>query len=286
MHLLTRLVAAAALLLFIPAGRAAEPFSIRECPEVLVRLEDPVDPHGEVGPKLAEIACQKLADLAPRFGVELTGQEMIQILISDDPRAFHARTGGTLATGAVFSSRQGIITQATKKVRQMWRHRELPGLLAHELTHFLVHRVAGPRCPMWLHEGLAVHFEGRAVRGEPPSDEAALAGLEALWRAMGPTPDPRLYAMSHAAVAKVLQAAGEPTLLRALPGLQRLRDPLSLRVGDRSLRGWLFDREEPGQAPGDQDEEDDEATRPPTPPPGVTRLPLEDMLERARKKNP
>jgi hypothetical protein len=269
-----------ALAVLLAAGAArAEPFRLSACPEVAVLLEDPVDENGEVGPKLAEIACQKLADLAPRFGLALEGQEMVQILIADDPRAFHERTGRTLSTGAVYSSRHGIVTQATKIVRRMWRHRELPGLLAHELTHYLVFQVAQGACPTWLNEGLAEHFGGERVRVAPPPDEATLQALEARWRAQGNIPDPALYASSHAAVERLLKAAGEPALLRALPGLVGLGDPLSLRVGERSLRAWLFGGDDPGVEPAPADEPTDEP-----PEDGVTRLPLEEMLKQAKKK--
>ncbi|HOX45583.1 MAG TPA: hypothetical protein PK668_18435 [Myxococcota bacterium] len=268
-----------ALAVLLASGAVgAEPFRLSACPEVAVLLEDPVDPHGEVGPKLAEIACQKLADLAPRFGLALDGQEMVQILIADDPRAFHERTGRTLSTGAVYSSRHGIVTQATKIVRRMWKQRLLPGMLAHELTHYLVFQVSRGHCPTWLNEGLAEHFGGERVRAAPPPDEASLQAIELRWRAQGNIPDPALYLASHAAVAKVLQAAGEQPLLQALPGLVGLRDPLALRVGDRALRAWLFGGDDPGVEPA-------EPAPPPEPPAdGVTRLPLDEMLKKAKQK--
>jgi len=262
------LLLAAGLLLPAPTTEA-EPFRLNACPEVSVWLEDPVDKDGEVGPKLAEIACQRLADLAPRFGLRLEGAEMVEILIADDPRAFHARTGRTLSTGAVYSSRHGIVTQATKIVRRMWRQRQLPGLLAHELTHYCVFQVTRGHCPAWLNEGLAEHFGGERLRAAPPPDEASLRAVELRWRADGRIPDPALYALSHAAVEKLLAAAGEAPLLQALPGLVGLEDPLALRVGARSLRGWLFDGDDPP------------AEAPPGEEPGVTRLPLEEMLRRS-----
>ncbi len=268
----------------------AEPYELSDCPEVTIVLEDPVEPDGTVGPKVAEMACEQLERLAPRFGLELTGHEMVRLMIADDPEAFHKHTGRGMRTQAIFSERTGIITQPAKNIRRMHRARQLGGLLAHELTHYLINQVAGQGCPMWLHEGLAQHFQGRPARGTGPTTPSQLAALELAWRA--PKSAARTawcYQQSLAVTRRLILAAGEAPLLAALPRLADgdVRWP-ALPIGDRSkevrtLRAWLFP-DDPGPLPDASADPERQIEiirggQPRPAPEGVTPLPLDQMLK-------
>ncbi len=280
-------VALAAAVLLLAGPAAAEPYELSDCPEVVVALEDPVEPNGTIGPEVAELACEKLRALAPRFGVELTGRPMVRLMIADDAQTFHAHTGRGRHTQAIYSQRTGIITQPAKQIRRMHRIGRLGGLLAHELTHYLIDHQAGPHCPTWLHEGLAQHFEGRRPVGRGPTTSAELAALEINWRLRGnPARTAWCYRQSLALVERLLAASDEQKLLAALPELETAPHPLALRVGDRSLHRWLFPDEPPlrrrqRRQParqieiqrGPAKEQDEEQ---------LTRLPLDQMIERGR----
>lgn len=262
----------------------ARPYELSDCSEVIVVLEDPVEPEGTVGPEVAEMACEQLKRLAPRFGLELTGREMVRLMIADDPDTFHKHTGRGMRTQAIFSERTGIITQPAKNIRRMHRTRQLDGLLAHELTHFLINEVAGRGCPMWLHEGLAQHFQGRPARGSGPSTPAQLAALELAWR--GPKNAARTawcYQQSLAVTRRLISTVGEGKLLGALPALADGVAWPALPIGDKTLRAWLFPAD-PGPPPGGQTDPNHQVEiirggQPANAPEGVTPLPLDEMLK-------
>jgi hypothetical protein len=286
----SRAVSAAAVLL-LAGPAAAEPYELSDCPEVVVALEDPVEPNGTIGPEVAELACEKLRRLAPRFGVELTGRPMVRLMIADDAQTFHAHTGRGRMTQAIYSQRTGIITQPAKQIRRMHRIGRLGGLLAHELTHYLIDHQAGPHCPTWLHEGLAQHFEGRRPMGRGPTTSSELAALEVNWRLRGdPARTAWCYRQSLALVKRLLAATGEQKLLAALPELETAPHPLALRVGDRSLHRWLFpDEPPPRRAQRDRAEGRIEIQRGPARPAEeeqLTPLPLDQMLEQGRGGKP
>ena len=54
-------------------------------------------------------------------------------------------------------------------------HRALVDTIAHEYAHYLIHRTA-PRCPPWLHEGIAQWVEGRRGAGRERLSREARAG--------------------------------------------------------------------------------------------------------------
>ncbi len=280
--LVSRVALAGLLLAATPS--AAEPYELSDCPEVIVVLEDPVEPDGSVGPKVAEIACEKLKELAPKFGLELTGKPMVRLMIADDPKTFHQHTGKGIFTQAIYSQRTGIITQPAKQIRRMHRRKSLGGLLAHELTHYLVGEIAGRRCPLWLNEGLAQWFEKRPIRPGGPTTELQLKKLEMTWRSNAP---PRVrvwcYRQSLALTARLIEAVSEKSLLAALPALADLRDPLALPIQGKTMRAWLFPdaADEPPDSGDDQRQV--EIIRG-TDQPKVTPLPLKEMLDKAKSK--
>ena len=269
----------------------AEPYELSDCPEVVIVLEDPVEPDGTVGPKVAELACEKLRLLAPKFGVQLTGSEMVRLMIADDPDAFVKHTGRGRNTQAIYSDRTGIITQPAKQVRRMHKRKALGGLLAHELTHFLVNRVTDSRCPTWIHEGLAQWFEGRPSVGAGPASVAELMRLEAAWRVRGNLQMQMwCYRESLALMTRLMGVATEASVMAALPGLaEHTGNHLSLPLGEKTLRAHLFP-DDPGPR----------AAEPPTSQIQVIRgkqganskadgkvtpIDLKSLMEKAKKEN-
>jgi len=103
---------------------------------------------------------------------------------------------------------------------------EFERVLAHEFTHALVQSVALRGVPFWLHEGLAVCFEGsdltrkeeqvrRAVRRLPLSRlERSFGGLSAADASLA-------YAESAVAVRALLDQAGAPAVVNLLDALGR-----------------------------------------------------------------
>jgi hypothetical protein len=291
---LSRAGLAALAICWLAEPATAEPYELSDCPEVIVVLEDPVEPDGTVGPAVAAQACQKLQELAPKFGLALTGAPMVRLMIADDPEAFTKHTGRGGMTQAIYSVRTGIITQPAKIIRRMHKSRQLGGLLAHELTHYLIHQTAGQRCPTWLHEGLAQWFEGRGAAPGGPASELELARLEMAWRAGGsPAQQAWCYRQSLALVARLLAKVPEQALTMALAELPELEDPLDLPVHSRPLRVWLFGdqiRNDPDDQPHATQVEilrgPDQAAG--ATEDGLTPLPLEEMLKQAQpaKKHP
>jgi tetratricopeptide (TPR) repeat protein len=123
--------------------------------------------------------------------------------------------------GGAFDGRIRMPVQGALQNRE-----EFERVLAHEFTHALVQSVALRGVPFWLHEGLAVCFEGsdltrkeeqvrRAVRRLPLSRlERSFGGLSAADASLA-------YAESAVAVRALLDQAGAPAVVNLLDALGR-----------------------------------------------------------------
>src|SRR5262249_49581253 len=90
------------------------------------------------------VATLGSAPSAPIRGVFYTTQQ------------FHDITGAPEGLGGRFDGQIGLpIAGAAQDLA------ELDRVLTHELAHAMLHSLAPRNVPAWLHEGLAMHFEGR-----------------------------------------------------------------------------------------------------------------------------
>ncbi len=101
---------------------------------------------------------------------------------------------------------------------------EFDRILAHELTHAILHNVAARNVPAWLHEGLAMYFEGY----DADAIERALANarvfvpLAALQRSFARLNEAQAtvaYAQSFLATTALLDRIGQPGLAQLLQDL-------------------------------------------------------------------
>ena len=104
---------------------------------------------------------------------------------------------------------------------------DLVRVLRHELAHSFVAAGAGPRCPIWLHEGIAQWLEG----GDPAREDAALAAraretrlprlesLETSFVTLSKPDAENAYAASLSAVAYIVTLRGEPGVRQLLKTL-------------------------------------------------------------------
>jgi tetratricopeptide (TPR) repeat protein len=106
---------------------------------------------------LANQVIDRLDRLYPIIGrrLGLTAEDaMIVILYSD--RQFAELTGSPAWAGSLYDGKIHLAGQTLEM-------KSLDATLAHEYTHAIVHRLSGGHAPTWLHEGLALYFEGRPV---------------------------------------------------------------------------------------------------------------------------
>jgi len=231
-----------------PALVLAAGYDLSECDDVRTVMEDPFPPLGdEAAGMVAEIVCRKLHDLAPLFAVKLDGRRLVGLLITESMESFTKKTGRGPYTLAVFSSRYGIITQPAQTLQQLRDHKRLERTTTHELTHFLIHKVAGITCPSWLHEGLAQWFEGLRPRRSIMISAEEIAKLEMRWHLPGISLRQRSldYQISLMLVAKIIHRAGQAALLDSLKDIPACRDKLDLPLAGRSIREWLLSADAP-----------------------------------------
>jgi hypothetical protein len=101
---------------------------------------------------------------------------------------------------------------------------EFERVLAHEFTHALVRSIAPRNVPLWLNEGLAVHFEGsdpEKRRSDVRSAPALipLPRLETSFQSMDAGTARLAYAQSAVAVQAMIDLGGAPALVNVLTDL-------------------------------------------------------------------
>lgn len=119
---------------------------------------------------------------------------------------------------------------------------ELERVLFHEFTHVLVTSIAPRGVPTWLNEGLAVVFEpkGRAWSARTLSktdDRPSLGTLAKSFRGLSDGEADTAYAQSADAVARMIDLAGEWSVVALLQDISRGR-PFAEAFGERMLVPW------------------------------------------------
>ncbi|MBW1810057.1 MAG: hypothetical protein JRJ87_17805 [Deltaproteobacteria bacterium] len=254
LHYLSILIAG----IILATSGTALSYDLSECLAVETIIEDPFPPFGdEAASKVAEIVCRKLEELAPLFGVSLEGRRILRLFIPEDMQSFTKRTGRGRYTLAVYSSRQGIITQPAQTLDKLHDRKKLEGTIAHELTHFLIHRVVGGHCPKWIHEGLAQWFQGRRTKGRILMTEEAIRKLELRWRTYNVPIRQRSkdYYASLVLVTRLIERAGQEAVLESLNEIHRQKNIMELPIGKRTLREWLYSADAPDEAKPEPDED-------------------------------
>lgn len=94
----------------------------------------------------------------------------------------------------------------------------LERVLAHELTHAIVHSIAPRGVPQWLNEGLAQVFEPETRAKENPPGQAGppLSRLEQSFAGLDKSAAQAAYAQSAAAVRTLIEQAGPTGVLNLL----------------------------------------------------------------------
>jgi hypothetical protein len=97
-------------------------------------------------------------------------------------------------------------------------------VLTHELTHAMLQSVAARNVPAWLHEGLAMYFEGYDARAVERELAAArifvpLSALETTFARLNEAQAAVAYAQSFFAAAALLERIGQPGLAQLLQDL-------------------------------------------------------------------
>lgn len=88
--------------------------------------------------------------------------QKVPVVIYPSPSAYQAASGAPSWTAAVYNGKIRIPTGDLEQASE----EDLERILSHEFSHYIVERLAGKRCPVWLQEGIAQHVE---AGGEPPS---------------------------------------------------------------------------------------------------------------------
>ena len=112
---------------------------------------------GPVQEKLAARAAGVMSDAFWRIGKALGAYPSAPInVILYSQQQFHDITGAPEWSGGGFDGQVRMPVRGAAQNLQ-----EFDRVLTHELTHAMVKSLAPRNVPVWLHEGLAMHFEGR-----------------------------------------------------------------------------------------------------------------------------
>ena len=123
--------------------------------------------------------------------------------------------------GGAFDGRIRVPVQGALQNRA-----EFERVLSHEFTHALIQSLAPRGVPFWLHEGLAVCFEGSDVARKEQQVKGArtrlpLAQLERSFAGLSGADASLAYAESAVAVRALLDLAGPPAVVNLLDDLGR-----------------------------------------------------------------
>jgi len=123
-------------------------------------------------------------------------------------------SAGRPAWAAAAARGRRIESQPLETLR---RRGVLTTTLRHEYVHTVLNALGGARAPLWLSEGLAIHFAGEAalLARHKPRRAPALAELERdLANPATPEQMRSLYYSAYAEVASLIRREGEPAAWR------------------------------------------------------------------------
>ena len=171
---------------------------------------------------LAERGTTVLRDAFWRIGQTLGSypSNPINVILYTD-KQFHDITGAPEWAGGGFD---GQIRMPVGGAAQNLR--EFDRILTHELTHAMLHSIAPRNVPAWLHEGLAMYFEGNDPAVSEKRLVAArafvpLANLQYGFSGLTSKQADLAYEMSAFAVGALLTRLGQGNLRFVLQDLDR-----------------------------------------------------------------
>ena len=177
---------------------------------------------GPANRALAERATTVLRDAFWRIGQTLGSypSNPINVVLYTDTQ-FHDITGAPEWAGGGFD---GQIRMPVGGAAQNLR--EFDRILTHELTHAMLYSIASRNVPAWLHEGLAMHFEGNDAAASEKRLAAArafvpLANLQHGFTGLDATQADLAYEMSAFAASALLSRLGPGNLRFVLQDLDR-----------------------------------------------------------------
>lgn len=232
------------------ARRAGHEARMLELERDGVRLRHAPSFHRAQAVSVLDQVIGSLDDAARLLGAER--RPALTVVIYDDAASFREATCGPSWSGAMFDG--------ALRLNGATHPRQLPVAVRHESLHAQLAHVA-PRAPLWLHEGLAQHFQGQ----RPPELERTLS-LMARQRTYVPFPSLEgsfvviedgqsarfAYHQSYAMIAAILDREGEGALQRVATFLHDGGDPresLTVMAGSRPFTGddllaWIGERDE------------------------------------------
>ncbi len=171
---------------------------------------------------LAERATTVLRDAFWRIGQTLGSypSNPINVVLYTD-KQFHDITGAPEWAGGGFDGQIRMpVAGATQNLREFDR------ILTHELTHAMLHSIASRNVPAWLHEGLAMYFEGNDAALSEKRLAAArafvpLASLQNGYSGLTSKQADLAYEMSAFATGALLTRLGPGNLRFVLQDLDR-----------------------------------------------------------------
>jgi hypothetical protein len=220
-------------------SRSAE-LLVSDCDVVEVIAEDPAQERLAI--KIAGQVCERAKHLKRLFSQKRARK--ISIRICADMQSYRSRSGRKWFVAAVAFENE-IVTQPA---RSLFKIRNLENLLAHELVHLHIKRVAGRNCPRWLDEGLAQWLAGQkaglaeTTEIKLPANEEELARLEQRLTSFASTREEMKsdYKICLRLVDKIIRSHSVEALLGALVQLKTAKEALSIKIDGKSLKIILF----------------------------------------------
>lgn len=139
-------------------------------------------------------------------------REALPVILYPSPGAYYNASGAPQWSAAQYDGKIRVPLPPGDR-----SSRELEAVMAHEMTHYVIHQVAGDKVPAWLDEGLAQLAEQRddawahaeLARGQ----RFALADLEKPFVRLGSTDQARLaYAQALVTTRRLVDQVGMPRM--------------------------------------------------------------------------